>query len=653
MSIKSKNQIENPTFYPNNAIQFTFGDLYQVESRLESYELRNISRIVNVLGGQYTELLQEHEEITEEDDYSEFEKDTTEESSLTTSTTESMETAANKQQNKENAFSVSTGAKATYGVVQMQVDASYDNKNGSSSSKSNAQSYAKSVVESSRKSVRTRILTQHRKNTQIRDLERKSMGLDNRGGENFVGIYRHISEVHEAKLIKHQKHLFAKIYIPTPSENYSKHISGVLTASTESPAGLKFTKGDEKKALTFANLTDDDWMDNHWIELAAEFGIEDPIPFPIMKSQIEQYDLTITETTKSTGLEEQYKSGDVSFTAPKGYIPIGVKISSVGAANNWTDGTHGIYITLPGRDRIKLTFAKTKFYNFEIENSEPLTYLDKLNFKIPVVSGWYYGMHITFEMQYKASEQMLGMWRLNFYNQILEAAEGKPTPEDKLGLSRRVNVLANADAAKKLIKEELERETMQYVLGTDLKGFDGYWRNLSDETPEENYPEVNVDKTNSLQPIVSFLSTAFDFDKMSYRFLPAYLGAEENRSKLFDGKNSGEIREFLQAGWAEVILPIRRGEEYKFFYMLETGLIWAGSDEEAPLPNSREYLALSEEIEEDRLLTEDTQADSNVVDVWTFNLPTPFEILQDGSSLNDEPVASSGTLTSSDAPLGG
>ena len=82
MSTKPINQIENPTFYPNNAIQFTFGDLYQVKSRLESYELRNISRIVNVLGGQYTELLQEHEEITEEDNYSEFEKETTEESSL-------------------------------------------------------------------------------------------------------------------------------------------------------------------------------------------------------------------------------------------------------------------------------------------------------------------------------------------------------------------------------------------------------------------------------------------------------------------------------------------------------------------------------------------------------------------------------------------
>jgi len=647
--MSTKNQIENPTFYPNNAIQFTFGDLYQVKSRLESYELRNISRIVNVLGGQYTELLQEHEEITEEDNYSEFEKETTEESSLTTSTTESMETAANKQQNKENAFAVSTGAKATYGVVQMQVDASYDNKNGSSSSKSNAQSYAKSVVESSRKSVRTRILTQQRKRTQIRDLERKSMGLDNRGGGNFVGIYRHISEVHEAKLIQHQKHLFAKIYIPTPSENYSKHISGVLTASTESPAGLKFTKDGEKKKLTFTNLTAEDWLDKHWIELAAEFGIEEPIPYPSIKYQNKA--MTKESTGEESGAPMSLFTGTTTFNIPNGYLPHKGVFTA-----NWSRQSNPDLATY-----FEVVVGNSKKYKFDLDgkvNYENFNYHDSTQFDnnelvINYMMGWVIHTHVNTLIEFKPNTETINLWRLNFYNQILEAAEGKPTPEDKLGLSRRVNVLANADAAKKLIREELERETMQYVLGTDLKGFDGYWRNLDENTPDENYPEVNVDKTNSLQPIVSFLSTAFDFDKMSYRFLPAYLGAEENRSKLFDGKNMGEIREFLQAGLAEVILPIRRGEEYKFFYMLETGLVWASSDDEAPLPSSREYFALSEEIEEDRLMTADTEADETTVDEWTFNLPTAFEILQDGSSLNDEPIASSGSLTAGDTPQGG
>jgi hypothetical protein len=139
--------------------------------------------------------------------------------------------------------------------------------------------------------------------------------------------------------------------------------------------------------------------------------------------------------------------------------------------------------------------------------------------------------------------------------------------------------------------------------------------------------------------VVGFLSNAFDFDKMSYRFLPAYLGAESNRSKLFDSKNTGEIRDFIQASWAEVILPIRRGEEYKLFYMLETGLIWSSSDDEAPLPNKRQYLALSEEIEEDRALTAGTETEEEVVDDWTFNLPTAFEILQEGSNINGTPVA--------------
>jgi len=636
----SDNKKEIPEFYPNDNIQFTFGDLYQVKSNLESYELRNISRIVNVLGGQYTEIIQEHEEITEEDTYSEFEKETNEEQSLTTSTTEAMESSANSYQDKENSFSISGQVKANYGTVQAQVDSSYDNQNGSGSSKSNAQSYAKTVVESSRKSVRTRILKTNRKNTYIRDLETKKIGLDNRGGGNFVGVYRHVSEVHKAELIKHQKHLFAKIYIPTPSENYSKHISGVLTASTKNPIGLKYTKkkGEDKKDLTFLNLIEDDWLDSNWLKLAAEFGLTDPIPFPKNKYQNKASKKEIDTSSK----EETYTEKSLEFNIPKGYIPSTISITPIWSLHSDSDNKSTyMRITVPNtntidlKNKIKVNSGPKKI-NINLENNSGFT--DNI-MVIGLQTGWTYGFHVNCLVTYSPNKETLDLWRLNFYNQILEAAEGKPTAEDQLGLSRRVNVLANADAAKKLIKEELERETIQYVLGTDLKGFDGYWRDLVDGTPESNYPEINMDKTNKLQPLVGFLSTAFDFDKMSYRFLPAYLGAESNRSKLFDSKNTGEIRNFLQASWAEVILPIRRGEEYKLFYMLETGLIWSSSDDEAPLPNKRQYLALSEEIEEDRFLTQGKDIKEEVVDDWTFNLPTAFEILQEGSNINGTPVA--------------
>ena len=636
----SDNKKEIPEFYPNDNIQFTFGDLYQVKSNLESYELRNISRIVNVLGGQYTEIIQEHEEITEEDTYSEFEKETNEEQSLTTSTTEAMESSANSYQDKENSFSISGQVKANYGTVQAQVDSSYDNQNGSGSSKSNAQSYAKTVVESSRKSVRTRILKTNRKNTYIRDLETKKIGLDNRGGGNFVGVYRHVSEVHKAELIKHQKHLFAKIYIPTPSENYSKHISGVLTANTKNPIGLKYTKkkGEDKKDLTFLNLIEDDWLDSNWLKLAAEFGLTDPIPFPKNKYQNKASKKEIDTSSK----EETYTEKSLEFNIPKGYIPSTISITPIWSLHSDSDNKSTyMRITVPNTNTINLDTkirvnSGPKKININLENNSGFT--DNI-MVIGLQTGWTYGFHVNCLVTYSPNIESLDLWRLNFYNQILEAAEGKPTAEDQLGLSRRVNVLANADAAKKLIKEELERETIQYVLGTDLKGFDGYWRDLVDGTPESNYPEINMDKTNKLQPLVGFLSTAFDFDKMSYRFLPAYLGAESNRSKLFDSKNTGEIRNFLQASWAEVILPIRRGEEYKLFYMLETGLIWSSSDDEAPLPNKRQYLALSEEIEEDRFLTQGKDIKEEVVDDWTFNLPTAFEILQEGSNINGTPVA--------------
>lgn len=632
----SENKKGIPEFYPNDSILFTFGDLYQVKSSLDSYELRNISRIVNVLGGQHTEIIREHEEITEEDTYSEFEQETSESQSLSTSTTEAMESFSNSYQEKENSFSVSGQVKANFGTIKAQVDSSYDNQNGSSSSQSNAQSYAKTVVESSRKSVRTRILNTHKKNTQIRDLESKKIGLDNTGGGNFVGIYRHLSEVHKAQLTKHQKHLFAKIFIPTPSENYSKHISGLLEANTKSPSGLKYTrvKGKEKDDLTFSNLIKDNWIDTNWVHIAAEFGLTDPIPYPNDLVEIKTH---IVPFTDNKDPNPQLFTQKIQFSVPDGYIPDETNIGNVNRIHGQT-----VYLefVLPNKDALGVQHNRTQNFKFNFDNQTLRNIeLSGNTFEIAFIAGFSLATALSCEVRYVPSQKTLNLWRLNFYNQILEAAEGKVTIEEQLGLSRRVNVLGNADAARTLIKEEIERETIQYVLGTDLKGFDAYWRDLANNTPSSNYPELHMEKVNILQPMIGFLSTAFDFDKMSYRFLPVYLGAESNRSKLFDSKNTGEIRDFLQASWAEVILPIRKGEEYKLFYMLETGLIWSSSDEEAPLPNKRQYLALSEEIEEDRALVHNKESEETIVDTWTFRLPTAFEILQKGSNINGAPVA--------------
>jgi hypothetical protein len=658
----STNKAALPDFYPNRDVQFSFGDLYVPNSKLLTHELSNISRIVNVLGGQFSEILHEHEEITEEDSYSEVENETTEENSLTTSSTEALETAANTHQDKSTAFSVSGQVKASYGVIKAQVDSSYDNQNTNGSSQSNAQSYARTVVETSRKTVRNRVLNQYRKNTRVRDLEARKMGLDNRGGSTAVAVYRHVSEVHEAVLYKHQKHLFARIFIPTPAENYANNISGVLSAASTSPAGLKFTKGDEKVDLSFTELTKPGaqkgaaWIDENWLALAAEFGITDPVPFPAPKYENKA---SVKELNAQAKVSETYDSKAITFTVPEGYLPDSLDVTPMWGANDPSnDGDDKlptyVRITIPKHDiwyigvtsRAKTTKSLSNFSSNDVAN-----FVDG-QLQLGVLTAWTALLHISILMNYRPNDDTKALWRLAFYNQILETADGAPTVEDQLGVSRRVNVLANADAATQMIREELERETIQYVLGTDLNGFDAYHR--APPPSGDNYPTLNTEKTNYLQYVVGFLASAFDFEKMSYRFLPGYLGAESNRSKLFDGKNSGEVRKFLQAGWAEVILPIRRGEEFKLFYMLETGQIWSSSDDEAPLPNERRYLALSEEIEADRLPS-DADADPFEIDRWTFNLPTPFEIIQDGSDITTPtPAPATGTdITGGSGDLGG
>ena len=128
---------------------------------------------------------------------------------------------------------------------------------------------------------------------------------------------------------------------------------------------------------------------------------------------------------------------------------------------------------------------------------------------------------------------------------------------------------------------------------------------------------------------MDFLDKVFDFDKMSYRFLPHYLGGEEQRLSAFGQSSTGVMNEFLNAGAVELVLPVTLQKEEQLLYFLHTGLIMGGED--IPLPYDRDMLALYNEIIEAR---EMEQLDIPIkIDSWTENLSTEHVILQDSAAL--------------------
>ncbi len=87
--------------------------------------------------------------------------------------------------------------------------------------------------------------------------------------------------------------------------------------------------------------------------------------------------------------------------------------------------------------------------------------------------------------------------------------------------------------------------------------------------------------------------------------------------------------DFLRAGAARVVVPVRPGFETAVTHFLETGKIWGGEGE-PPEINSPLYVSIVDEIRE---RTGAPQGEIAVGEAWDVRVPTALVIVRDGADL--------------------
>lgn len=613
-------------FFPNAGIQFVFGDLAQIRSELEGYELAGIHSIVNVLAGQYAEN-KSYRENTVETEYSNSrELDEFSETNSSESTSESVREAVQKQTSTSTGFSASASASGQFGLARVSAGVSYNRSTAKAQSRSDARSFARQVVESATDSVRSRLSSSMTEKRLSKEIEEQVRGLDNRGGAAAAMITRYVEEKWRYELHQHQKHLFTRVIIPKPAANYLNAIDGRAAgqqAMSEQFAPLTFTDptSQEKKTLTPANISPENWF-----QLAALFEVNDPVLPPAREVKTH-----VWKDSDSSGGREAFVE-KASISVPEGYFAKSLSVET--EISTWGGNTgdqswkkSGIGLVIGGQKEVY------KWWDSENVNPGPFT-LDmdpaEGSIEVGVVSHAQVHGAIGISIVFEPSQEALDLWKLEFHRQLLDAhhAAQRQSPAEQFGLISVADLSGSPTAADRMIRRQLEALALQYVCGTNLNGLGGVDREAVDFP---DYPMLDHGRINGLQPVLSFLSGAFDFEKMSYRFLPHYLGDSEQRSMAFKGGTNGKLDEFVQAGAVELILPVSLGIEEQLLYFMQTGLIMEGND--IPLPLDPEMLALYDEVTEARLME---QAEEPILlDSWTDNLPTTHVMLQSGAELPD------------------
>ncbi len=276
--------------------------------------------------------------------------------------------------------------------------------------------------------------------------------------------------------------------------------------------------------------------------------------------------------------------------------------------------------------------------------SDPKTYpsnrffwLDKETGQIPITILTINEVAYTaaIEIVCERTSRALEEWQITTRNAILQAyLKLQSDYEDKLAALaiQQGNQISgqNPDQNRAVERTELKKACISLLTAQHFDWVGGIEEGTSPGNPSGRYPQTDLSEPAQAQGrYIRFFEQAFEWDQMMYFFYPYYWGRKSKwYERVLMDDTDPIFAEFLKAGEARVVIPVRPGFEGAIQYFMETGMIWNGADFiniGSPL-----YVSIIEEIKESQkaLGKEVSQGGT-----WDVRLPTTLVKLRPDDKL--------------------
>ncbi|MBE7555548.1 MAG: hypothetical protein HS126_31245 [Anaerolineales bacterium] len=241
---------------------------------------------------------------------------------------------------------------------------------------------------------------------------------------------------------------------------------------------------------------------------------------------------------------------------------------------------------------------------------------------------------ISVQVECEASPNHLLKWRLETYDKIRKAYLDRVFEYN--------NEMAKISAELKQQENKLSPEfgvppsKRKQLMLTELKKhciaiFRRHWFEDTATTFSGGPPKFDFDQAIAKGNIIRFLEQSIEWNQMQYAFYPYFWARNsswEDRIKKDDADY--EFQQFMQAGAARVLIPVRPKFEEAFNHFLETGEAWNGTGE-PPRISDPLYVSIVEELRE---LSGGTLDEPEPVgDPWEVRLPTNLILLRTSADL--------------------
>lgn len=558
------------------------GDLLVVKQQLIGYEPGEVAYIENILKGEahkrevHRSETIEVSQLTEQESTQEEERDlqTTERFELRR---ESENVASIDGQLKGSGFSSPTYG----GAIEFQNN-NQSQLNGSQQiAERSASTYGKDVTSRAVSKITQKTRTQITRRTVSLFEERDEHDFENKdGAENVTGVYQWVDKVYQAQVYNYGKRLFYDLVVPEPA-------AFLLQAFSQSQATV------EPFVLSPDQITE--WNYAHLIAKYGATGVEPPPPF---------YQI-VSKAFTAQSADKNFISQSFELPLPKDYVAYG----------DWNLTWEYLQKDQPAGG-VNIVLGSSLIV---AANTLQLTKLHSEVGVVPVLISAYNVIHVSvaIDIYCKRTEETFIQWQIQTYEKILQAYQQRKNENEErnanLQAALRLGALGqNADQKRVMEKTELKRSCISVFTYQYYDLFNG----INDT--DAAFPQIKLPAAEAQGAYIRFFEEAFEWEQIMYRFYPYFWGRKSQwASKITADESDPLFAEFLKAGAARVLVPVRPGFEKALLHFVETGQIWEGG--EPPEMGSPTYLPLLNEMKEQQMAPE-TEVPYGAP--WQFKMPT-------------------------------
>lgn len=660
------------------------GDLLLVEEELRRYELSEIASITNVLKSEKREFSTRDLARTETTTTFESESETTESESTTTSEQFQLSTEAQKAAEESMSASIGVTLSSKFGPVQTGVSANASFSQSKSSSESMAQEFAREVTEEASKSVRA-LVRQSSSTTLLTESERTSLhGFDNSTGtDHIIGVYRWLDRIVAARTVNYGRRLLLTFDVPEPAA-FFRSVAGDAAAAEVTelveprpPGDYRFDNGrlllggDKDARLSDASRLGRD----NYLALAAVYGVanvEPPPPNKIVGTKAIAIPATgaaaKVDATGNEGNELSLVLADNTLTVDPAYRVKYVGVwATEGDANNlrkFSDvlklGSHNkdvnhilvqvadksFFLTVKGLGDDEPKAVDTNFNEIQ-EISEDAHFFGQMQPSLPITVQADFEGIVSLTVSYSAylRDEAFEAWQIATYGAIwagyerlrVEFTTKQQAAEQAAAATSSAQVTGRRpDQYRAIERAELKRGCVSLLTRNSAPGY-GSLRGEGSQGGIAFEPPADADQWRAPLPnglIATTFENSFEWDQMTYTFLPYFWTAKDRWASVMQGTSDDPTFEaFLQAGMAQVVVPVRPGCERPILRFLREGLLWCGAY--LPLFDREQDLEVYQDVEQGVQFDPPIQLGES----WEVRLPTSLIMLQADATLPEFPIS--------------